>query len=173
MALRFVRFLWFTYVFILYQNSESQHVTFILLNVSCCLCAVNSNPRIISSFTHCPTSLIKSVFPYPLCESYLLILFLWAAASHFAVISLISAGIKVDTSPSGCVGFLSSQNLPIRVTEDMLNKFYFLFSMPLNLYRFTMWICIHKGENRDLKRIPQLPDQKSGIKIWYSSSLKK
>lgn len=107
-----------------------------------------------------------------LCNSHVLILFLWAADSHFTVISLILGRINVDTSPSDCVGFLSSQNLPIRVRKDILNTFCFPF-MPLSLYRFTMWICIHKSENRNLKRIPQLPDQKSCIKIWYASSLKK
>lgn len=45
--------------------------------------------------------------------------------------------------------------------------------MSLNFYRFTMWICIHKGENGNLKRIPQLSDQKSCVKIWYTSSLRK
>lgn len=42
-----------------------------------------------------------------------------------------------------------------------------------NLYKLTMWICIHKSENRNLKRIPQLSDQKSCVKIWYTSSLRK
>lgn len=45
--------------------------------------------------------------------------------------------------------------------------------MSLNLYIFTMWICIHKGENRNLKSIPQLSDQKPCIEIWYTSSLRK
>lgn len=43
----------------------------------------------------------------------------------------------------------------------------------LESYRPTMWICIHKGENRNLKCIPELSDQKSCIKIWYASSLRK
>lgn len=54
----------YIYFQIMSKQSESQHVTFILLDVSHYLCVVNSNPRIISSFTHCPTSNIKNVFLY-------------------------------------------------------------------------------------------------------------